>query len=241
MPPKRELTPTHFERFHRARLRGRCGICFEEPTRDSPNLFNIHTPEERGGAWEAQHAEVCVRCLQLVYEHGCPVCRQLPAGGGFGRQARARRERGAGGVVDVGRRRTPMPRMGRQEELLPMVDHPRRPGGGPLDMEGLRVRVLSSGVGHRHPRPNTMCRIHYEVRLERDGALVDSSARSGNSISVTPNQVIPGLKRTLLQMVPGDAWEVEIPPHLAYGEAGRPPLIPPRATLFFTVGLLAIE
>jgi hypothetical protein len=38
----------------------------------------------------------------------------------------------------------------------------------------------------------------------------------------------------------GDKWELYIPYELAYGEAGRPPKIPPFSTLLFTMEIVSI-
>ena len=41
-------------------------------------------------------------------------------------------------------------------------------------------------------------------------------------------------------MVEGDKWEMYIPYHLAYGEHGKPPKIPAKATLIFIMELVNV-
>lgn len=42
-------------------------------------------------------------------------------------------------------------------------------------------------------------------------------------------------------MVQGDRWELYIPMELAYGPSGRPPTIPPAATLVFVMEIVKIQ
>jgi FKBP-type peptidyl-prolyl cis-trans isomerase len=39
----------------------------------------------------------------------------------------------------------------------------------------------------------------------------------------------------------GEKRRLTIPPELAYGAAGRPPVIPPSATLIFEIDMLSIN
>lgn len=53
--------------------------------------------------------------------------------------------------------------------------------------------------------------------------------------------LIPGFREALLMMSPGDKATVFIPSHLAYGAAGRAPVIPPNADLIFEIELAGVK
>ena len=106
--------------------------------------------------------------------------------------------------------------------------------------DGLQYKVLVPGKG---PQPKAGDRVsaHYKGSLT-DGTQFDSSYERGTPfVTSTLGGVIPGWLEVLTNMHVGDKWEVYIPGPLAYGEAGRPPTIPPSATLIFEMELLGIE
>lgn len=75
----------------------------------------------------------------------------------------------------------------------------------------------------------------------KDGKVFDSNMDSEKpplSIPVGAGMVIPGWDQGLIGMKVGEERTLAVPYALAYGEAGRPPAIPPKSDLFFTIRLL---
>ncbi|CAG5121495.1 unnamed protein product, partial [Candidula unifasciata] len=84
--------------------------------------------------------------------------------------------------------------------------------------------------------------VHYTGYLET-GDIFDSSenaAKKPITLVLGNRQVIPGWEEGLLGMCAGEKRRLIIPPNLAYGKAGYPPVIPPDATLLFDVTLVSI-
>ena len=74
-----------------------------------------------------------------------------------------------------------------------------------------------------------------------DGIVFDSSYARGEPAAFAVRDVIAGWTEGLQLMRVGGQATLTIPYHLGYGEKGSPPKIPAKATLLFTVELLAIQ
>eukprot|EP00929_Paragymnodinium_shiwhaense_P121302 TRINITY_DN9347_c0_g1_i1.p1 TRINITY_DN9347_c0_g1~~TRINITY_DN9347_c0_g1_i1.p1 ORF type:complete len:328 (-),score=45.50 TRINITY_DN9347_c0_g1_i1:35-1018(-) len=105
---------------------------------------------------------------------------------------------------------------------------------------GLLYKVLRQGAGGIHPTVNSRCECHYRGTLI-DGLEFDSSYRGYRPVTFMPCQVIKGWAEALQLMVAGDCWELYVPPHLAYGDAGMGGVIPPGAVLVFRLELIRIR
>jgi len=104
---------------------------------------------------------------------------------------------------------------------------------------GLQYKAISMGDGAM-PKPEDTVKVHYKGTL-LDGTEFDSSY-SRNEPAVFPlNQVIPGWTEALQLMKVGSKYQVFLPPDLAYGDRGAPPVIEPGSMLVFEVELLGIE
>jgi FKBP-type peptidyl-prolyl cis-trans isomerase len=84
--------------------------------------------------------------------------------------------------------------------------------------------------------------VHYVGKLQ-DGTEFDNSYKRGEPIPLTlgEGRVIKGWEEGLLGMKVGEKRELIIPPDLAYGADGRPPVIPKNATLIFDVELVGLK
>ncbi|HMN95194.1 MAG TPA: FKBP-type peptidyl-prolyl cis-trans isomerase [Phycisphaerales bacterium] len=102
---------------------------------------------------------------------------------------------------------------------------------------GLQFIDLVVGDGPLPAGPTQRVKVHYTGYLV-DGKKFDSSVDRGAPIEFDLNRVIPGWTEGVGSMRVGGRRKLVIPWELAYGERGRAPVIPARATLIFDVDLL---
>ena len=106
---------------------------------------------------------------------------------------------------------------------------------------GLRYIVRSPGEGPK-PRPGETVSVHYDGRLLSGGPF-DSTYDRGSpmELRVGTGDVLAGMDEALLTMQTGEKRTLIVPWWLGYGERGRPPLVPQRATLVYELELLGIK
>jgi FKBP-type peptidyl-prolyl cis-trans isomerase len=105
---------------------------------------------------------------------------------------------------------------------------------------GLQYEVLEEGDGGTKPTLADSVTVHYVGKL-LNGTEFDSSVARGEPATFKLRTVIPGWTEVLQLMSPGDKYRAVIPAHLAYGDRGAPPNIPPSAVLDFEVQLISVE
>ncbi len=109
---------------------------------------------------------------------------------------------------------------------------------------GLRYEIVKPGDGP-FPKPTETVKVHYTGALV-NGTVFDSSLQPRQpGAAVEPvefplNGVIPGWTEGIQKINKGGKIRLYVPPHLGYGDEGRPG-IPPASTLVFDVELLDIK
>lgn len=111
---------------------------------------------------------------------------------------------------------------------------------------GLKYKIIKHGSGENTPVPGQVVKVHYTGWLDdngKQGKKFDSSVDRNKPFKfvVGVGQVIKGWDEAVLSMHVGEIRELIIPGDLAYGKQGAAGVIPPNATLRFTVELLGIE
>ena len=109
---------------------------------------------------------------------------------------------------------------------------------------GIQYRIIEDGVGN-HPTLESNVTIHYRGSLVgiddvNNYQEFDSSFVRGEPKKLKVNTVLKGWQEILPLMRPGGKWQVFIPPELAYGVRGQPP-IGPNEVLIFDINLLSID
>jgi FKBP-type peptidyl-prolyl cis-trans isomerase len=106
-----------------------------------------------------------------------------------------------------------------------------------------QVQIQDLQVGQGSPaRAGQRLTVHYTGQLA-DGTEFDSSRKRGAPFTFTlgGGEVIQGWEQGIAGMRVGGRRQLNIPPELAYGSQGKPPMIPPGAPLTFDIELLSAE
>ncbi len=134
-------------------------------------------------------------------------------------------------------------------ELLDVTPGPKPVEPGQVDADapekftttksGLKYRIRRKSDGKKAAASSTV-KVHYKGWLD-SGDTFDSSYDRGEPISFPLRRVIPGWTEGMQLVGQGGMIELEVPYELGYGKEGRPPVIPPEATLHFLVELLEVK
>jgi FKBP-type peptidyl-prolyl cis-trans isomerase len=105
----------------------------------------------------------------------------------------------------------------------------------------LEIVDVREGAGPTANAGHTVT-VHYVGTLT-NGSKFDSSRDRGKGFTfkLGAGAVIKGWDQGVAGMKVGALRKLTIPPHLAYGDRGFPPVIPPGSTLVFEVELLSVS
>lgn len=103
---------------------------------------------------------------------------------------------------------------------------------------GVQYRVIEEGDGSRPALSDTVT-VHYRGS-KTDGREFDSSFARGVPAVFQVDSVLAGWQEVLPLMREGSFWQVFLPPELAFGVRGDPPLIGPNEALQFDIRLVQI-
>jgi FKBP-type peptidyl-prolyl cis-trans isomerase FkpA len=118
------------------------------------------------------------------------------------------------------------------------LDKASKEAGATKTASGIVIKHTKEGSGAQ-PTASDEVKVHYEGRLI-DGKVFDSSIARNEPATFALSGVIPCWTEGLQTMKVGGKAQLVCPSDLAYGPSGRPPTIPPAATLVFDVELLDI-
>ena len=103
---------------------------------------------------------------------------------------------------------------------------------------GVQYRIIEDGTGSR-PGLESDVTVHYRGSLI-SGFEFDSSFARGVPATFKVSEVLRGWQEVIPLMRMGGKWQVFVPPELAYGERGQPP-IGPNETLIFDLHLIEVK
>jgi FKBP-type peptidyl-prolyl cis-trans isomerase FklB len=95
---------------------------------------------------------------------------------------------------------------------------------------GIQYRIIDEGEGAR-PGMTSTVKVHYRGS-RTDGLEFDSSFARGVPEEFNVETVLKGWQEVLPLMKTGSTWQIFVPPELAFGARGNPPVGPNEALIF---------
>jgi FKBP-type peptidyl-prolyl cis-trans isomerase FklB len=102
---------------------------------------------------------------------------------------------------------------------------------------GVQYRIIEEGDGAR-PGMDSTVKVHYRGS-KTTGLEFDSSFARGVPEEFTVNSVLKGWQEVLPLMKTGSTWQIFVPPELAFGQRGNPP-VGPNESLIFDLKLIEV-
>ncbi len=121
-------------------------------------------------------------------------------------------------------------------QAKPFLEKAAAEPGAKKTASGMVFKEIKAGTGAQ-PKPTDIVKVHYVGTLV-DGKEFDSSVKRGQPVELPLGQVFPCWQEGVGMMKVGGKAKLVCPSEIAYGDRGRPPVIPGGATLVFEVELL---
>ena len=102
---------------------------------------------------------------------------------------------------------------------------------------GIQYRIIEEGEGAR-PGMDSSVKVHYRGS-KTDGLEFDSSFARGVPEEFQVSSVLRGWQEVLPLMKTGSTWQIFVPPEMAFGARGNPP-VGPNEVLIFDLKLVEI-
>jgi len=128
----------------------------------------------------------------------------------------------------------------KQKELAkPFLEKAAKEKDAQKTASGLIYQQIKAGTGAQ-PKASDIVKVHYTGTFI-DGKEFDSSVKRGEPAEFPLGQVIPCWTEGVGKMKVGGKAKLVCPSDIAYGDQGRPPIIPGGSTLIFEVELLDVK
>ena len=124
-------------------------------------------------------------------------------------------------------------------QAKPFLENAAKEKGAQKTASGMIYKEIKAGTGAQ-PKATDIVKVHYVGTLV-DGKEFDSSVKRGQPVELPLAQVFPCWTEGVSMMKVGGKSKLVCPSETAYGDRGRPPVIPGGATLVFEVELLDIK
>jgi FKBP-type peptidyl-prolyl cis-trans isomerase FkpA len=121
-------------------------------------------------------------------------------------------------------------------QAKPFLEKAALEKGAKKTASGLSYTEIKAGTGAQ-PKPTDVVKVHYVGKLI-DGKEFDNSVKRGQPVELPLGQILPCWTEGVTMMKIGGKSKLVCPSDIAYGDRGRPPVIPGGATLIFEVELL---